>query len=127
MGTNNVEEGIALLKQMSQKEGFDVIILLWPDFMDKTIIEAESYPGKVKRTREEPLMIELIAKQHGIPTFRLSEYFLKDFEKVKANNPSPSLTPKSYYTVDGMHAIEPGCRVAAEAMETILKTQTTFL
>jgi hypothetical protein len=127
IGSNNVEDGIGLLKQLALRHEFQVMILLWPDFKDDGIFDIETHPGYEKEILDEPLFIERLARKHAISTIRLSEYYRRDFDKVTEHSGKSALTPRALYTVDGLHANLAGCHVAAEAMDHILRTRTTFL
>jgi lysophospholipase L1-like esterase len=127
IGSDNVENGIGRLKRLALEHEFQVMLLLWPDFTDDGIFDVETHPGHKGESMDGTLFIERLAQQYKIPTVRLSEFFRQDFSVVTQHGKNPSLTPKALYTVDGMHANLSGCHVAAEAMEQILRTHTTFL
>jgi lysophospholipase L1-like esterase len=127
IGSNNVEDGIRLIKELSEEHGFELVLLVWPSFGHDEIVDVETYPGRRRGDPGGVLVIERIAHRYEVPSFRLSDYFRKHFSEVKENSANPSLTPLSYYTVDGMHANSNGCRTAAEAMEYVLRNHTSFL
>lgn len=131
IGENNVEVGLALLRQLADEHGFEVLIAIWPDFTDTGIFDIEDrehypaphLPGQNAKDENEPLVIELLAKRYGFTTARMSRAFKDDYASREGNEPLVR-----YYTDgDGMHANERGSRVAAKALVDLIERHTRLL
>jgi len=112
---NNVTQGLELLKELSVEQGFELAIVAWPTFREQKIID-----GPFSPTRTDQLIVEGIAGDLGIPTFRISEQFRRDFERHERQG-RPS-NPKQFYTTgDGMHPNPRGARLAALFIEDLIR------
>lgn len=111
LGDDNVAEGLARLAELSRERGFDVLVAVWPRFLDDGVVD-------VHFMREDPgqLIVERLAAADGLPVFRLSDAFRGD-----AVARGPGVNPRLLYTVgDKLHPSEEGCRVAAAAIARAL-------
>lgn len=121
-GDNNVENGLELLSKISNENGIQTAILIWPQFSDKHIVNRNSPESKVIYLNDaRKLKIELIAEKYQIPSFRLSDYF-QEYLKELVEKDGGSVNPKKYFTTDGTHPTRKGAEVTAKAIETILMT-----
>lgn len=123
VGSSNIADGIELLSQLAVQHNFKPRILLWPYFTDRGI--EEPWPPKEPQAGGI-LPVERLAEQHGIPTYRLSNYFAHDFERISANPESSRArkrTPRGTYTIgDGIHPSVRGAQIAAEAIANLIRS-----
>jgi len=111
IGENNVVTGLAMFKALADKEGFRPAVAIWPEFLEKRIVDGPAVGAGGGR-----LVVEQLAAFHGIPSFRLSRFFARDHATRGA-----LAGPRDTYTIgDGMHANEEGSRVAALALKEVL-------
>ena len=111
MGHNNVVEGLERLGELADAHGFEPIIAVWPRFDDGGITDVHFMPDG-----GDELVIERLAKMHGFRTVRLSDYFRR--HRTSARD---AANPRLQYTDgDGLHPSIAGCRVAAQALKTLL-------
>ncbi|MFV1995734.1 MAG: hypothetical protein ACC661_09885, partial [Verrucomicrobiales bacterium] len=76
----------------------------------------------------EDLEIERIARELGIPIFRLAPYFQADFEKKQRGPAAAVGDPKSLYVGSGIMHVNPlGAAVAAEAIAAWLEQHPELL
>jgi lysophospholipase L1-like esterase len=113
---NNVEDGLAALKRLADAHGFNTMIAIWPTFTDSEIVDRPVF-----RDAPEKIVVEQIALQTGIPTFRLSQYFETHYRTMRSQLRGRCPTPRDLYTLgDGMHPNATGAKVAADALAAIL-------
>jgi hypothetical protein len=125
IGPDNVRSGLALLKELSEQQGFKTFVAVWPyfspngiaDFESRDIDDREDY---IVVSPSQPLAIEELAREQGISTFRLSSFFLE-------NSDIDPLKTSSHFTVDGMHATKEGCEMGAKALKSILDEHPEYL
>ncbi len=121
LGDSNIADGMALLSQLAAEHTFKVQVFLWPYFTDRGIEEPRPIDS---RGDTGPLLIETIARNYGIPSYRLSPFFKDDFDKFKASRttkPGKKISPRWTYTIgDGIHPSERGAETAARAIAAIL-------
>ncbi|MBT3295340.1 MAG: tetratricopeptide repeat protein [Verrucomicrobia bacterium] len=111
IGGNNVVTGLAMLRELADREGFEPVVAIWPTFEENRIVD-----GPLVEDGDRTLIIEQFAGFHGIPCFRLSGSFARDHATRGA-----TVGPSDTYTIgDGMHANEEGSRVAALALRAVL-------
>jgi len=113
LGDNNVEDGLALLRQLAEAHGFEVIIAPFPLFTDSTIeyTDAMRMPD-----RPDDLIVERLARRHGLKTVRLLDRFQHDWQSL-----SPRPSPREYYTIgDEMHPSAAGHRATAEILKEVI-------
>ena len=116
IGNNNVVDGLSRLKELSEASSFQVMIVIWPKFLDGAIVDPHRMPNS------DELIIERLAKAYDIPAVRLSGYFRKHWETAGG-----ATKPRLDYTNgDMMHPSVLGCRVAAESLKTILDSPGAF-
>jgi hypothetical protein len=125
IGSDNVKDGLVLLKEMSQEHDFQTFVAIWPFFSNKGIVDFESRDIEdshdyVVVKPDQPLAIEGLAKEQGLKTFRLSPIFnqLSEVEAKKS---------RDHFTVDGMHATQEGCETGARALKSILDQHPEYL
>jgi lysophospholipase L1-like esterase len=117
LGSNNVERGIAELAKLSREHRFQIAIALWPGFADHFISDIWAEPSL-----SDPLRVEAIARSQGLATFRLANFFRKDWSRLPGR-----VSPRQHYTIgDTMHPNPTGARVAAEAIRAILESNPDF-
>ncbi len=107
IGDNNVVEGLQRFRELADQHGFLPLVAIWPRFLDDRIVDVHFMPRDDKR-----LVIEHLARVHGIPSVRLSEYFKRYRGEV-----NPRLR---YSSGDELHPSEEGSKVAAGALKQIL-------
>jgi len=127
VGVDNVRRGLAALKELSEREGFETLIAVWPSFSDTEIFSSEDQFARANSAKKlpiRPLRVELIAREYSIPTLRLHTHFqghllekTAEFHMWKTP-PSPNW---SYTVGDGMHPSRRGAKVAARALAPILR------
>ena len=107
---DNVPQGFKRLRSMADEHGFDLVLLIWPRFTDSGIVDAPFMP------ESDELVIEHLARMHGVYTFRLSEYL-----NVRPEDRG-SLNPRLRYTLygDGMHPTARLGAITAEVIKQIL-------
>jgi len=107
---NNVTHGLRILKELAAKHNFNAVIVAWPSF-------STEIKNPVFLENSVKFEIEPIAESFGIPTYQVSAYFWKHYQRTMSDK---SRTPAECYAPDGMHPSPLGARVAAEAIEVIL-------
>jgi len=121
LGDSNIADGMALLSKLAAEHHFKVQVFLWPYFTDGGIEEPRPIDS---RGDTGPLLIEILAQQYGIPSYRLSTFFADDFAKFQASRtikPGKKISPRWTYTIgDGIHPSEKGAETAARAIAAIL-------
>jgi tetratricopeptide (TPR) repeat protein/lysophospholipase L1-like esterase len=116
IGLNNVVVGLRRLAALSRDHGFEVLVAIWPRFLNDRIEDGPFMPGSTT-----DLVVERLSRMVGLRAERLSAHF----ERHRASL-GPKVNPRLHYTVNGdsMHPSAEGCRVAAEALrEAILDWQ----
>ncbi|MBT3295584.1 MAG: hypothetical protein HN383_09955 [Verrucomicrobia bacterium] len=110
IGSNNVVQGLALLRRLADIYGFRPAVAVWPVFEDDAITEIPFMPDGTT------LIVEPLARAVGIPCFRLAPAFRQHYAATKLGN-----GPKLAYTVgDGWHPNETGSTVAALALKEVV-------
>ena len=124
--SNSVETGIVRIHQLSHKYGFEFFIVIWPRFSNaspqKPIIrDFCPSPGQYDRL----LLIESICKKYGLDSYRLADFFIKDYTKISdTKSPQGKLSLNETYTIgDTCHPNEYGSGVAALAILELLETR----
>ncbi len=117
IGQDNVRAGLPELQRLATKHGFKTSIVIWPRF-DESEVNENSFPTNPDSKK---LVVEEVAEDLGIPTFRLSEYFRSDHAKrcgpSADQRPHGCLNLRRLYTIgDGMHPSELGAEVGAHAI-----------
>ena len=107
IGNNNVVAGLEQFASLAREHGFQPLIAIWPRFADDKI-EDVHFVDAAKQT----LIVEALAWENGIPSFRLSEAFRADLE-TRVGATRPRLT---YSQGDRLHPNELGAKVAATAI-----------
>jgi hypothetical protein len=115
-GGDTVAAALADFSTMARQEGFSPMIAMWPYFDDREIFEPTRTPHAMWSTRETE--VERAARDHGIPTIRLSPEFQRDYEERKQRaRPGQFVTPRWSYTKgDGAHASPLGAEIASTAL-----------
>ncbi|MEO2026559.1 MAG: SGNH/GDSL hydrolase family protein [Fuerstiella sp.] len=116
-----VREGLKKMVDLSDKYGFNTMIAIWPSF--ETAIEDRH----VCVDDSDRLVVERIAEEFRVPTFRLSDYFQKDYLTRTSGLKREYPSPRSVYTFDGMHPNETGAMIAADALTSILNSHPELL
>jgi tetratricopeptide (TPR) repeat protein len=108
---SNVTEGLRRLGELAAANGFNVLLAVWPRFLDDDVVDVHFLEGGGDR-----LIVERLADAYGLPAVRLSPWFRADRDAA----PGPS-SPRERYTVgDRIHPSVEGCRVAARALRELL-------
>ena len=111
IGDNNVVDGLRTLRQLADLHGFEPVIAIWPRFERNRIINLHVMPDG-----SDDLVIERNAEMCAIPTARMSHYFVEH-----ASSAGKPVNLRRFYTLnDGMHPSPEGCRVAAQALKSIV-------
>ena len=119
VGENNVVDGLRVLEALADAHRFDVIVAVWPTFLNDRIIDKP----KMFLPQSDQLIIEELAHSHGFPVFRLAQHFTT-YWKENAPQENPRLT---YTTDDEMHPSEEGHRVAALLLKKALNGEGLIL
>jgi lysophospholipase L1-like esterase len=121
VGGNNVVDGLARLAALAGREGFDVLVAVWPRFDDDAIVDPHPL-----RDGSGELIVERLARFHGLPVIRLS----RAFEADRAAHPEGSGPRHRYTQDDGMHPRPAAAALAAaalaEALERLPKLRATL-
>ncbi len=112
---NNVQEGLATLNGLADEHGFKMMIAIWPAFTDSEILDRPVF-----RDVPDKIVVEKIADDVGIPTFRLSAYFAQHYRTMRSQLQGRCPTPRDAYTLDGMHPNTKGAKIASDALASIL-------
>lgn len=112
LGGNNVVDGLARLRAMSEEHGFDVVIAIWPRFENDAVIDPAPMPDS-----NVPI-VERLATMFGFPSTRLSVGFRKHREANGVANPR-----MTYSSGDGMHPSPVGAAVAASVLRGWVETR----
>jgi len=111
IGDNNVAEGLERLRRLANEHGFQTAIAIWPRFTDEGIVDEQFMPDN-----SQQLVIERLAEMNRIAAFRLSPRF-----QQHRSSTGELLHPRLHYTLGDMfHPSQEGCRIAAQAIKTIL-------
>jgi len=111
IGDNNVTVGLARLRKLADRHGFQPIIAVWPDFLD------DGFSDSMFMENTNDLVIERLAATVRIPCVRMSDYFTAIWKADFAtSNPRADWTAQ----LDGMHLNEAGSRVAAKCLFELL-------
>lgn len=111
IGENNVNEGLARLSELADRHGFETIIAIWPRFSNDAITDIHTMPDNPRE-----LVIERLARMHGIKSVRLSSFFQRHWDSMADRS-----NPRRFYSIgDKIHPSIEGGRVAAQALKTIL-------
>ncbi len=121
---NSVELGIARMKSIAQKYGFEMFVVIWPRFskfspQEPIISDFCPSRGQYKRL----LRIELICRKYGLDSYRLADFFIKDYKKmIAAGSPKGKLLSlnKIYTVGDTSHPNVYGSGVAARGILELL-------
>ncbi len=107
VGRNNVVEGLLLLRELANRQDFQVLIVAWPTFTDNFI--GYRSPGG-----RRPLVIERLAAMNGLPIALIADPFL-----AAAGDGDPEPNPRLKFTVrnDGIHPNPFGSRTAAQIIK----------
>lgn len=129
LGESNVTDGLAVLSELADRHDFNVVIGIWPTFLDDKIVDAETAPlgtGQFVSVDTE-LEIERLAAEHGFPTFRFSRYFTEDFNQRRQKGDDTDINPNLVYSGDYMHPNNTATTVAASAIKALLMDNPKWL
>jgi len=118
VGSNPVDRGFALLAEMAETHGFRPLVAIWPTFTTM-VGDLRHPPGE----RPGELLVESLARKHGLRCVRLSPFFARDFEDFARGQPGgrTSAQPRGYYTIgDRVHPNQRGAAVAGRALAEII-------
>ena len=133
IGSDNVHDGLKLLSELSDKHQFEVMVAIWPEFMNDGIYSIESHPDIVKGTLDQiaaptqTLAIESICQQQNLPYFRMAPYFRSHYHRLVERGQLYGKSPRELYTVDGMHANILGCDTGAQILKAVIEKETSLL
>jgi len=116
LGDQNVVDGLQRLSELAETEGFMAMLGVWPHFATDGVTDPHPMGDG-----SGALVVERLAEGLGIPTFRFSDTFRRDFEQRAGPG-----TPRSLYTVqsDTMHPNPLAASVAASAIVQSLAVTT---
>lgn len=112
LSDNNVAEGLDEFARLAAERGFQPVVAVWPQFENARIVD----PRPMLEGGGD-LIVERLARMHGIPVYRLSEAFRRhrQADGTVAN-------PRVRYSVegDGMHATPEAAAIAATELVSVL-------
>ncbi|MCB0320201.1 MAG: SGNH/GDSL hydrolase family protein [Bdellovibrionales bacterium] len=118
IGDNNVEDGLTLLREISNKNDLSVLVVAWPRFSDdKIFYSSEMYENGQLRIGE-------LASKYNFPFLSLVELYQNDFhQRVSALPPNAKRpSPMWSYTIgDGTHPNPRGAEMAAKFLGNAIK------
>lgn len=122
LGDDNVTEGLKMLKALSEKHGFRVMIAIWPSFIRDEIVDCETVEvgQRLPIAEDQILHIEKLAATNGFPCIRLSPFFRKAARLAEGKRRAQDQTIENYYTRDGVHPWPIGNQVAAAALKEFI-------
>jgi hypothetical protein len=111
IGEANVIDGLALLRNLANEHGFQVLILPWPHFGDDRIDYLPAGSG-------ETLLIERLAVMNGLPVTRLADPLREVWQTT-----APSANPRTRFTIagDGMHPNPTCAQLVAPILKSLIK------
>ena len=109
IGDNNVTAGLKRFRELANQHQFQPVIAIWPRFTESEVMDVHKVPGT------EQLIVEALAAQFALPSFRLSDYFKS--KQQQAGIRSPKL---AYSQGDELHPSASGAKVAAEAIHQVI-------
>lgn len=126
VGENNVAVGLEQFRELADEHGFQPLIAIWPRFLSDRITDIHFVPER------DVLIVEALAAQHRIPSFRMSDNFATAFDAAQRTAGGKSRSPRLLFSQgDQLHPSALGAKVAAEAIhealsEGVLESQTRF-
>ncbi len=111
IGDNNVADGLRRFRELADRHGFQPVVAIWPRFLDDRVADVCFLPDDNER-----LVVEHLAAMHGLPAFRLSEFF-QQHQQTAPGKLNPQLR---YSQGDELHPSAEGTRIAAQALQQIL-------
>ncbi|MCB0335960.1 MAG: SGNH/GDSL hydrolase family protein [Bdellovibrionales bacterium] len=123
IGDNNVLEGLTELKRLSDEQGFQVVLALWPTFSSREIFY--QLPTGEQVEPERVLPVEQIARDLNLKTLRMDKEFKANFKKKLAHRTSArQAQPMWIYTIgDGTHASRIGSKLMAKVLAPVVKRE----
>lgn len=127
IGDNNVEEGLRLLKELSVRYNFKILIGVWPIFEHDRIVDYETYNTAPYLVPEkQKLYIEQLAERNGIPSFRFSGYFRQALQEINESR-KEKYYANNIFSRDTMHPTKIGAMAAAAALRSIIDSDPALL
>jgi tetratricopeptide (TPR) repeat protein len=113
IGENNVVTGLRRLRELANREGFQVLVAAWPRFENRQIVDDPLMPRS-----PDQLVIERLATMNGLPVLRLSVPFNEHWRSL-----GPNVVARTHYTSNGdqMHPNVEGARLAAEVFHRAIE------
>ena len=123
LGDDNVATGLHELSRLSRAHHFDVLVAIWPTFLDAAIVDRDrsdpADPIDAEPERPRRLTIEAYAAREGLRTKRLSPFFRTAWSGFHEEGRPP---PRLAYTVgDSMHPNHQGAETGAAALASLLQ------
>lgn len=110
IGDNNVTRGLRRFRKLADEHGFQPLIAVWPRFLQDRVVDSHPIP------ESEQLIVEALAAEAGIPSFRLSPFF-----QAAMHGTSTPVSPRLQFSQgDELHPSAMGARIAAEAIHQVL-------
>jgi len=108
ISNNNVVEGLQEFAELAKEHQFQPVIAIWPQFADDQVLDLHPMPGN-----DGDLIIERLARMHGISSIRLSTVFRDHMRTSRAVS-----NPRIGYSVegDGMHPNPDAVQLAADVL-----------
>ncbi len=111
IGDNNVVAGFRRLRALADREDFQPLIVLWPQFRDDAIVTVPTMSAS-----DATPVAERLATMHGLPCARLASAFQKH-----RTSSHKDVNPRTSYTLgDGLHPSAEGVAVAARGLHELL-------
>lgn len=107
IGDNNVAAGLGRFRELADEHQFQPLVAIWPKFRDDSITDEHFVPDT------DVQIVEALAAQHRLPTFRLSSYF-----QQQQTSTSPRL---EFSQGDSLHPSPRGAKVAAASIHEVLE------
>lgn len=110
-GDNNVVLGLQRFRELADEHNFEPVVAIWPRFEQQDVVD----PHPISNA--DQLIVEALAVEYGIPSFRLSKYFRQELANLKATRPGVQISPRLAFSQgDELHPSPNGAIVAAKGI-----------
>ncbi len=109
LGEDNVESGLARLRELADTHGFEVLIAIWPRFTGEKIYNP---PEHFVGMDSGKMRIEEKASRYKFKTLKLSDNFVEhNLARIKAGD---STIAQAYYAPDQIHPSAKAAKIVAK-------------